>query len=72
MGGDEYQNRNIYDNAFQVSLPGEDAHTFDNFECAVHALAPTCEYCGVKVIWPFYCCAHCASLAGESSVADRA
>ena len=55
MGGDEYQNRNIYDNAFQVSLPGEDAHTFDNFECAVHALAPTCEYRGVKVIWHFYC-----------------
>jgi hypothetical protein len=45
--------------------------TFDSFECAIHALAPTCEYWGVKVIGHgveadgrFYCCAHCASMAG--------
>ena len=36
---------NEYDKAFQVSLPGEDARTFDSFECAIHVLAPTCEYC---------------------------
>jgi hypothetical protein len=48
-------------------MPGEGALTFDSFECAIHALAPTCEYCGVKVIGhgieangSFYCCAHCA------------
>src|SRR3712207_7191663 len=36
----------------------------DSFECAIHALAPSCEYCGVKVIGHgveadghFYCCA---------------
>jgi hypothetical protein len=33
--------------AFQVTMPGGDSHSF---ECAIHALAPTCEYCGVKVI----------------------
>src|SRR5918994_1059778 len=44
-----------------------------------HALAPTCEYCGVKVIGhgieandSFYCCAHCARMAGAEDVSDRA
>jgi hypothetical protein len=36
--------------AFQVSMAGGDSHTFDSFECAIHALAPVCEYCGVRVI----------------------
>jgi hypothetical protein len=56
------------DKAFEVSMPGGDSHTFDSFECAIHALALTCEYCGVKVIGHgveadgrFFCCAHCAS-----------
>jgi hypothetical protein len=56
-----------------------DSHTFDSFECAIHALAPVCEYCGVKVIGhgveadgSFYCCAHCASMAGAEGVSDRA
>jgi hypothetical protein len=70
---------NEYDKAFQVSMPGEGTSTFDSFECAIHALAPTCEYCNVKVIGHgveadghFYCCAHCASMAGAEGVADRA
>jgi hypothetical protein len=70
---------NEYDKAFQVSILGGDSHTFDSFECAVHALAPTCEYCNVKVIGHgveadsrFFCCAHCASMAGVGGVADRA
>jgi hypothetical protein len=65
--------------AFQVALSGEGARTFDSFECAIHALAPVCEFCGVKVIGHgveadghFYCCAHCASMAGAEGVADRA
>jgi hypothetical protein len=60
-------------------MPGGDSHTFDSFECAIHALAPSCEYCGIKVIGHgveadghFYCCAHCASEAGVGGVADRA
>jgi hypothetical protein len=70
---------NEYDKAFQVSMSSGDSHTFDSFECAIHALAPTCEYCGVKVIGHgveadehFYCCAHCANMAGAGGVADRA
>jgi hypothetical protein len=70
---------NDYDKAFQISLPGEDARTFDSFECAIHALAPTCEYCGVKVIGhgveagaSFYCCAQYATMVGaEGSPAGR-
>jgi Recombinase zinc beta ribbon domain len=67
------------DKAFEVRMSGGDSHTFDSFECAVHALASVCEYCGVKVIGlgvgaggSFYCCAHCASMAGAEGVADRA
>jgi hypothetical protein len=70
---------NEYDKAFQVSMPGDGARTFDSFECAIHALAPTCEQCSCKVIGhgveaggSFYCCAHCASMAGAEGVADRA
>ncbi len=69
---------NNYDKAFQINMPGEGTRTFDSFECAIHALAPSCEYCGVKVIGHgieaeghFYCCAHCASMAGVEGVADR-
>jgi hypothetical protein len=58
--------------AFQISMPGEGSHTFDSFECAIHALAPTCEYCGVEADSHFYCCAHCASMAGAEGVSDRA
>ena len=67
------------DKAFEDRMPGGDSHTFDSFECAIHALAPTCEYCNVKVVGHgveadghFYCCAHCASMAGAEGVADRA
>jgi hypothetical protein len=66
------------DKSFEVSRGGQ-RHTFDSFECAIHALAPTCEYCGVKVIGHgveadgrFFCCAHCAGRAGVEGVADRA
>ena len=40
---------NDYDKAFEVSMAGE-RHTFDCFECAIHALAPTCAHCGCRVI----------------------
>ena len=32
---------NQYDKAFTVTANGK-AHTFDSFECAIHALAPQC------------------------------
>jgi hypothetical protein len=34
---------NEYDKAFEVTMSGVDSHTFDSFECAIQALAPTCE-----------------------------
>ena len=73
---------NDYDKAFQVVTPGGGTHTFDSFECAVHALAPACGQCGCKVIGHgvevdgrMFCCAHCARevVPGvEQAVADRA
>ncbi len=68
---------NDYDKAFTVTM-GEDTHTFDCFECAIHALAPTCAHCGCKVIGhgvedegTVFCCAHCAQHEGVASLRDR-
>lgn len=68
---------NDYDLAFEVITAGE-SHTFDSFECAIHALAPICEHCGCKVIGhgvqadgSLFCCAHCARESGKSGVQDR-
>ena len=43
---------NEYDKSFEVRFAAQpdDVHTFDSFECAIHALAPVCEHCGCKVI----------------------
>ena len=69
---------NEYDKSFDV-VQGGAWHTFDSFECAVHALAPTCAHCGCKVIGhgmeaqgTFYCCASCAKMAGHGDLKDRA
>ena len=40
---------NEYDKTFEVVMSGGDSHTFDCFECATHALAPTCDNCGVRI-----------------------
>jgi hypothetical protein len=68
---------NDYDKAFIVTLQGEQ-HTFDSFECAIHALAPTCEHCGCHIVGHgveqdglMYCCAHCAHASGASELKDR-
>ena len=71
---------NDYDKTFTVtfeSAPGA-THTFDSFECAIHALAPICEHCGCRIIGHgaevpdgIYCCAHCASHAGAEGLRDR-
>ena len=68
---------NDYDKAFDVILNG-DRHTFDSFECAIQALAPTCEHCGCRVIGHgveqggvVYCCAHCAGQEGVAGLRDR-
>jgi hypothetical protein len=53
--------------------------TFDCFECAIQALAPTCEECecriighGVEVGDSMFCSAHCARESGKELVRDRA
>jgi Rieske Fe-S protein len=69
---------NDYDKAFEVRVGGS-TYTFDSFECAIHALAPTCAHCGCKVIGHgveangrIFCCAHCAAQEGVSELRDRA
>jgi hypothetical protein len=59
---------NEYDKAFTVTIANK-SHTFDSFECAIHALAPTCAHCGCKVVGhgveannEIYCCSHCAEM----------
>lgn len=69
---------NEYDKAFEVVTAAGEAHVFDSFECAIQALAPTCEACGCTVIGhgveasgSFYCCSHCAERAGVEGTVDR-
>ncbi len=68
---------NDYDKAFQVTMNGT-THTFDSFECAIHALAPTCANCGIHIVGhglekeaTFFCCEHCAEAKGVSGLRDR-
>jgi nitrite reductase/ring-hydroxylating ferredoxin subunit len=68
---------NEYDKTFTVVRNGE-THVFDSFECAIHALAPTCPHCGCRVIGHgvesdagIFCCAHCAEAAGVAGLRDR-
>lgn len=69
---------NDYDKTFAVKKDGQE-HTFDSFECAIQALAPTCDTCGTRIIGhgmessgTYFCCANCAEKAGVTSVRDRA
>ena len=69
---------NDYDGAFTIEKDGA-GHVFDSFECAIHALAPTCAHCGCRIIGhgveagkTIYCCASCARMGGASGVKDRA
>jgi hypothetical protein len=69
---------NEYDKSFEVAMNGS-AHTFDAFECAIHALAPECPQCrcrivghGVEEDGEIYCGAHCAQKRGATEVRDRA
>jgi hypothetical protein len=39
-----------YEWVFQVVTAGGRTRTFDTFECAIEALAPTCDHCGCKII----------------------
>src|SRR5512133_3647871 len=68
---------NEYDKAFEVIVAGKH-HTFDSFECAIHALAPVCPHCncrivghGVEADGQIFCCVHCARTAGKTTLKDR-
>lgn len=68
---------NDYDKAFEVTMNGT-AHTFDSFECAIQALAPTCPRCGVHIVGhgvegdgEIFCCKHCAEQSGVGGLQDR-
>jgi len=68
---------NDYDKTFDVVTNGK-SHTFDSFECAIHALAPRCTHCDVRIIGhgleddgTFFCNDHCAQEAGVTGLRDR-
>jgi hypothetical protein len=69
---------NDYDKSFQVIAAGQ-SHVFDSFECAIHALAPTCAHCGIRIVGHglekgtrIFCCDHCAEMEGVTELRDRA
>jgi hypothetical protein len=68
---------NDYDKTIRVEADGR-THVFDCFECAIHALAPSCSHCGCRIIGHgieadavFFCCAHCAQQGGARGARDR-
>lgn len=68
---------NEYDKAFTITKNGK-SQTFDSFECAITALAPTCSRCGTRILGhgvesgaATYCGAHCAQSDGVSRATDR-
>lgn len=68
---------NDYDKSFELTKNGR-TFTFDSFECAIHALAPSCEHCGCRIVGHgleadgvYYCCDHCAEGAGVKGLRDR-
>lgn len=68
---------NEYDKTFVVEKDGQ-RHVYDSFECAMHALAPECEVCGVRVVGhgveskgKIFCGANCAHRFGVRAAMDR-
>ncbi len=68
---------NDYDKSFEVVINGS-RHTFDSFECAIHAVAPVCDHCGCKIMGhgveaggSIFCCASCAEMSGITELRDR-
>lgn len=68
---------NQYDKTFTVTR-GDTVGTFDSFECAAEAMAPTCAHCGCRILGhgveseqAIYCCAHCARQIEDTELADR-
>lgn len=69
---------NRYDKMIRITTADGAQHTFDSFECAIHAVAPRCDHCTVPIVGHgieadgrFFCCAHCAEQEGVSEAKDR-
>ncbi len=69
---------NDYDKTFEVTMQGK-SHTFDSFECAIQALAPTCAHCSCRIVGHgveskgrIFCCASCSKAEGVKELRDRA
>ena len=69
---------NEYRKMLEIRYQGR-VGNFDSFECAIHALAPTCEHCECRVIGHgvelgerIFCCANCAQMVGISEKAVNA
>lgn len=68
---------NTYDKSFMITMAGK-SYVFDSFECAIYAMAPSCEHCGIRIVGhgveaqgSFFCCAHCAEQHGVAGIRDR-
>jgi hypothetical protein len=68
---------NDYDKTFDVVMSGQ-SHTFDSFECAIHALAPRCSHCSCRILGhglesdgTYFCCDNCAEKSGVKGLRDR-
>lgn len=68
---------NEYDKLIEITQNGK-TDLYDCFECAIHALAPECDSCGLKVIGhgveagnTIFCSAHCARKEGNIGLSDR-
>lgn len=68
---------NDYDKAITVKMGGKE-HTFDCFECAIHALAPRCAHCKTRIVGhgmekgnKMFCSKHCAVQEGAREFVDR-
>ena len=69
---------NDYEESFRIIVKDR-SYNFDSFECAIHALAPSCEHCGCRVLGhgvqfdeTIFSCVHCATAAGATRLTDHA
>lgn len=69
---------NAYDKSLTIIGTDGAHHVFDSFECAIHAMAPRCAQCDMRIIGHgvergerMFCCEHCAR-AAESRQASAA
>jgi hypothetical protein len=79
LGGSCASCGNHYDKAFTVTTYDGEEAIFDSVECAIAWIAPTCAECNIRILGHgvesdagIFCCAHCAEMAGDERLVDRA